>query len=78
MLKTFPKAATPRQDKTNARGKFMSNISDLYIASYNIYLTLRYNCHIIVKIVTNVSDVKYLYKYVYNGLDRAFVCVGEM
>jgi hypothetical protein len=64
--------------KTNRRGDVMSTQTDLYVVPYNIYLTLRYNCHINVEIVTTVSVVKYLYKYVYKGPDRASVRVEEV
>jgi hypothetical protein len=44
--------------------------------SYNPYLSLLFNCHINVEVCTSVVAVKYLYKYVYKGHDRAQVDVG--
>ena len=38
----------------------------------------KYNCHISVGICTTVSAVKYLYKYVYKGGDRAAVYLVEL
>ncbi len=40
---------------------------------YNPYLSLLFNCHINVDVYTSVAAVKYLYKYVYKGHDRAQV-----
>jgi hypothetical protein len=44
---------------------------------YNPLLSLRYNCHINVEVCSSVAAVKYLYKYVYKGHDRAMVEVHE-
>jgi len=43
-----------------------------WIVPYNPYLTAKYNAHINVEIATSITSVKYLYKYVYKGGDRAF------
>ncbi len=45
---------------------------------YNPYLSLLFNCHINVEVCTSVAAVKYLYKYVYKGHDRAQVDVGPV
>ncbi len=42
---------------------------------YNPYLSLLFNCHINVEVYTSVAVVKYVYKYVYKGHDRAQVDV---
>jgi hypothetical protein len=39
---------------------------------------LLFNYHINVEVCTSVATVKYLYKYVYKGNDRAQVDVGPM
>jgi hypothetical protein len=41
------------------------------VVPYNPYLSLFFNCHINVEVCTSVAAVKYLYKYVYKGHDRA-------
>jgi hypothetical protein len=46
------------------------------VVPYNPYLSLFFNCHINVKVCTSVAAVKYLYKYVYKGHDRAQVDIG--
>uniref|UniRef100_A0A383WI43 Helitron helicase-like domain-containing protein n=1 Tax=Tetradesmus obliquus TaxID=3088 RepID=A0A383WI43_TETOB len=44
-----------------------------WVVPYNPWLSLKYCCHINVEVCTSISAVKYLYKYVYNGHDRALV-----
>jgi hypothetical protein len=36
-----------------------------------MYLIAKYNAHINVEIFSSISSVKYLYKYIYKGHDRA-------
>src|SRR6185369_16986527 len=40
---------------------------------YNPYLTTKYDCHINVEICSSITAIKYLFKYVYKGHDRATV-----
>ncbi len=46
-----------------------------WVVPYNPYLTMRYQCHINVEVCSSVMDVKYIYKYVYKGHDRALAVV---
>jgi hypothetical protein len=48
------------------------------VVPYNPYLSLLFNCHINVEVYTFVAAVKYLYKYVYKGHDRAQVDIGPV
>jgi len=41
------------------------------VVPYNPALLMRYNCHINVEICCSIKSVKYLYKYIYKGHDRA-------
>jgi hypothetical protein len=43
-----------------------------WVVPYNPYLTMWYQCHINVEVCSSITAVKYLYKYVYKGHDRAF------
>jgi hypothetical protein len=48
------------------------------VVPYNPYLSLLFNCHINMEVYTSVAAVKYLYKYVYKGHNRAQVDVGPV
>jgi hypothetical protein len=48
------------------------------VVPYNPYLSLFFNCHINVEVCSSIAIVKYLYKYVYKGHDRAQVDVGPV
>ena len=39
-----------------------------YVVPNNHYLTTKYNAHINVEVCSSVQAVKYLYKYVYEGI----------
>ncbi len=42
-----------------------------WVVPYNLYMTMRYKCHINVEVCSSITTVKYLYKYVYKGHNRA-------
>ena len=48
-------------------------LDNRWVVPYNPYLLLKYNAHINVEICSTVMAVKYLYKYVYKGHDRALL-----
>lgn len=45
-------------------------LDNRWVAPYNPCLTLLFDCHINVEVVSSIKAVKYLYKYVYKGHDR--------
>ncbi|XP_044597177.1 uncharacterized protein LOC123273764 [Cotesia glomerata] len=47
-----------------------------HVVPYNATLLLTFNCHINVEVVSTVSAVKYLYKYVYKGHDKAGITIN--
>jgi hypothetical protein len=47
------------------------------VVPYNPYLIRTFNCHINVEACINIKSVKYLFKYIYKGNDRASVAVKE-
>lgn len=54
-------------------------VDSQYVVPYNPGLLLKYNCHLNVEICSTVQAIKYVYKYVYKGPDKAFVSVaGEL
>jgi hypothetical protein len=50
--------------RSQVRGQ---TIDSSNVVPYNIYLLKRYCCHINVEICSNVSAIKYLFKYVFKG-----------
>ena len=48
-------------------------LDNYWIVLYKPLLLLEYNEHINIEIITTVSAVKYLYKYVHKGHDKATV-----
>ena len=48
-------------------------VDSRWVVPYNAYLLRRYDAHINVEICASVKSVKYLFKYVYKGHDRANV-----
>jgi hypothetical protein len=54
------------------------DFTNQWVVPYNPYLLLKYNCHINVEICSSITAVKYIYKYVYKGHDRALVSVRPM
>ena len=67
---TFPvKVYSPLEKDIN---KYTTiHLDNRWIVPYNLYLTTKYDCHINVGICSSVQAVKYLYKYIYKGPDRA-------
>jgi hypothetical protein len=65
-----------RDDGRNetVRGHTLDN---RWVVPYNPYLLRMFNCHINVEVCSSIKAVKYLYKYIYKGHDRASVCVNE-
>ena len=61
--------------RDNGRGVQLGKavLDNRWVVPYNPFLLLKYNAHINVEICTTVTAVKYLYKYVYKGHDRAIV-----
>ncbi len=50
-------------------------VDNWWIVPYNFHLATKYHTHINVEICSSISIVKYMYKYVYKGLDRATTVV---
>jgi hypothetical protein len=48
-----------------------------FVVPYNPGLSRKYIAHINVEVTTGVRAVKYIYKYIYKGEDRAMVQVGD-
>ena len=49
-----------------------------WVVPHNIGLVTKYNAHINVEICSSILAIKYLYKYLYKGHDRATVSLSQM
>jgi len=45
-------------------------VDNRWVVPYNLWLLLKYDCHIKVEVCSSIKSIKYLYKYVYKGPDR--------
>ncbi|KAK4509476.1 uncharacterized protein ATC70_007828 [Mucor velutinosus] len=64
-------------DRTISRHSGRITIDNRWVVPHNLYLVAKYNAHINVEICSQVNSVKYIYKYVYKGHDRAQVYMGS-
>lgn len=52
-------------------------LDNRWVVPHNPYLTIKYNAHINVELCASFSSVKYVYKYVFKGHDRAQVSIDS-
>jgi hypothetical protein len=52
-------------------------LDNAYVVPYNSYLSIKFDAHINVEIVTSVVSVKYIYKYITKGPDRCIVTLKK-
>ncbi len=52
-------------------------LDNRWVVPHNIYLSTKYDAHINVEVYNNIRAVKYLFKYVYKGHDRATVEISR-
>jgi len=64
-----------RQTRIFVDPKTQRVVDNRWIVPYNFHLATKYHAHINVEICSSISGVKYLYKYVYKGPDRATAVV---
>ncbi|XP_074099928.1 uncharacterized protein LOC141528005 [Cotesia typhae] len=65
-----------RRDNGITFTRNQSLFNNQHVVPYNATLLLTFNCHINVEVVSTVSAVKYLYKYVYKGHDKAGITIN--
>lgn len=54
-------------------GRARLTVCNRFVVPFNPYLLMKFNAHINVEVCNTISAVKYLYKYIYKGYDRAIV-----
>jgi len=52
-------------------------LDNRWVVPHNVYLSTKYNAHINVEVCNNICAIKYLFKYVYKGHDRATVEISR-
>jgi hypothetical protein len=52
-------------------------LDNRWVVPHNVYLSTKYDAHINVEVCNNIREVKYLFKYVYKGHDRATVEISR-
>ncbi len=52
-------------------------LDNRWVVSHNVYLSTKYDAHINVEVYNNIRAIKYLFKYVYKGHDRAIVEISR-
>ncbi|XP_073359734.1 uncharacterized protein [Aegilops tauschii subsp. strangulata] len=60
--------------RAKVRGKMLDN---RWVVPYNPYLLRMFNCHINVEVCSSIKAVKYLYKYIYKGHDKASFSIDQ-
>lgn len=73
---TAEEGRLPRYRKPNDGRAIAKNgvaMDNTWIVPHNVDLLIKYNAHINVEICNTAKSIKYLYKYVYKGHDRADV-----
>jgi len=52
-------------------------LDNRWVVPHNVYLSTKYDAHINIEVCNNIRAVKYLFKYVYKGHDRAIVEISH-
>ncbi|XP_020180784.1 uncharacterized protein [Aegilops tauschii subsp. strangulata] len=67
-----------RRRDDGRQAKVQSKMLDnRWVVPYNPYLLRMFNCHINVEVCSSIKAVKFLYKYIYKGHDRASFSIGQ-
>jgi hypothetical protein len=62
-----------RKDTGNTIVVHGIELDNCWVVPHNVYLSTKYDAHINVVVCNNIRAVKYLFKYVYKGHDRATI-----
>lgn len=58
-------------------GTGLVNVDNRWVVPHNLYLCSKFNAHINVESCASIDAIKYLFKYVYKGHDRASVTLEQ-
>jgi hypothetical protein len=66
-----------RRDRGNIVVVHGIELDNRWVVPHNVYLSTKYDAHINVEVCNNIRAIKYLFKYVYKGHDRAPVEISR-
>jgi hypothetical protein len=69
--RTVPKLITQNGHRATV------NMDNRWVVPHNLYLCTKFDAHINVEICGSINAIKYVFKYVYKGHDRASITVEE-
>lgn len=69
----YPFYARPDDGRIAKKNPNDVALDNRYVIPYNADFLLKYNCHINVELVASIDAVKYIYKYIFKGYDKALV-----
>jgi len=52
-------------------------LDNRWVVLHNVYLLTKYDAHINVEVCNNIRAIKYMFKYIYKGHDRATVEISR-
>ncbi len=52
-------------------------LDNCWVVQHNVYLSTKYDAHINIEVCNNIRAVKYMFKYVYKGHDRATIEISH-
>lgn len=67
----YPRYRRRNDGRTAQHGNSNFIFDNRWVVPYNPFLSAKYDCHINVEVACHIAAVKYLYKYVNKGVDRA-------
>ena len=65
-------------DRTTTRSNGRITVDNRWVVPHNLFLAAKFNAHINVEICNQINSIKYVYKYVFKGHDRAQVYMGTI
>ncbi|KAK9275061.1 hypothetical protein L1049_022319 [Liquidambar formosana] len=77
---TFDGSGHPVYRRRNDGNTIVVNnivVDNRWVIPYNLELVTRFDCHINVEIVSHFRIIKYLYKYIHKGPDRATIVIED-